>query len=110
MTTIKNLLVKGLIFIIKVYQKAISPLLPARCRYYPTCSVYGMHALSWHGVRGVPLVVMRILRCQPWGGSGVDFVPLPLYRYRFVACWHWISFVLKDTTSYRIWQNRLMKG
>lgn len=104
------MIVKLLLFVIKVYQKAISPLLPARCRFYPTCSSYGVHALSWHGVRGVLLVIRRILRCHPWGGSGVDFVPVPLYRCRFVVSALSVSFVFKDCFGYAAWQNHLMKG
>lgn len=73
-----------LISIISFYQKIISPLLPARCRYYPTCSSYGKQALAWHGVRsGSWLLLKRLSRCQPWGGHGVDFVPLPLDRYYY---------------------------
>lgn len=104
------MMVKFLLLVIKSYQKALSPLLPARCRFYPTCSSYGMHALSWHGVRGVALVIKRILRCQPWGGSGVDFVPLPLYRYHFVVSKRAVSVVFKDKLSYGAWRNHLMKG
>lgn len=104
------MITKCLLLVIRVYQKVFSPLLPARCRFYPTCSSYGVYALSWHGVRGVPLLVRRILRCQPWGGSGVDFVPLPLYRYHFVTSGASISFVVKDRLSYTAWRNHLMKG
>lgn len=102
------MIVKGLLFVIGLYQKAISPLLPARCRFYPTCSTYGKHALQWHGVRGIPLLLWRILRCQPFGGSGVDFVPLPLHRYQFVPSARVISLVYKDTLSYRAFRNYLM--
>lgn len=109
------MLVKFLLLVIKFYQKAISPLIPARCRYYPTCSAYGMHALKWHGVRGIPLVIRRILRCQPWGGSGVDFVPLSLARYRYVYCDDvaFIQFanrgIYKDRTSYQAVRNQMMR-
>lgn len=109
------MLVKFLLLVIKFYQKAISPLVPARCRFYPTCSVYGIHALKWHGVRGIPLVIRRILRCQPWGGSGVDFVPLPLACYRYVHCddTALVRFanmgVYKDRTSYLAVRNQMMK-
>ncbi|WP_230657053.1 membrane protein insertion efficiency factor YidD [Psychrobacter sp. I-STPA10] len=73
-----------LLVIIYIYQKLISPLLPALCRYYPTCSQYGHIALRWHGAwRGALLISARIARCHPWGGSGIDFVPLPLYRYYY---------------------------
>ncbi len=66
------------------YQLIISPVIPARCRYYPTCSNYGKQALAWHGVRsGSWLLLKRLGRCQPWGGHGIDFVPLPLDHYRY---------------------------
>lgn len=61
---------------IKFYQKAISPLTPPSCRYYPTCSQYAVEALRQHGpLRGTWLAARRILRCNPWGGSGYDPVP-----------------------------------
>lgn len=71
------------------YQKIVSPIIPARCRYYPTCSNYGKHALKWHGTRsGSLLLLKRICRCHPLGGHGIDFVPLPLhsYLYQYVPC------------------------
>ncbi len=73
-----------LLTLIKSYQRFISPPLPARCRYYPTCSEYGMQAIRWHGAkRGGWLTIKRICRCHPLGGHGIDFVPLPLYRLQF---------------------------
>ena len=70
------MVVKPFIAIIKSYQKWISPLLPARCRYQPTCSQYCIEALSIHGLfKGFFLGIRRILRCHPWGGSGHDPVP-----------------------------------
>ncbi|MBB68949.1 MAG: membrane protein insertion efficiency factor YidD [Flavobacteriaceae bacterium] len=70
------MVVKPLIAIIKSYQKWISPLLPARCRYQPTCSQYCIEALSIHGLfKGFFLGIRRVLRCHPWGGSGHDPVP-----------------------------------
>jgi putative membrane protein insertion efficiency factor len=69
---------------INIYQKIISPMIPARCRYYPTCSNYGKQALAWHGVwKGGWLLLKRLGRCQPWGGHGVDFVPIPLASYHY---------------------------
>ncbi|MBE0442201.1 MAG: membrane protein insertion efficiency factor YidD [Psychrobacter sp.] len=71
----------GLIFF---YQKIISPVIPARCRYYPTCSNYGKQALRWHGARtGSWLLLKRIGRCHPLGGHGIDFVPVPLASYKY---------------------------
>jgi putative membrane protein insertion efficiency factor len=58
------------------YRLAISPLLPRACRYTPTCSEYAMEALSRHGlVGGIGLAARRIIRCNPFGGSGYDQVP-----------------------------------
>ena len=60
---------------IRLYQRAISPLLPARCRYHPTCSEYAVGAIREYGVlRGVLLGAWRILRCNPWSHGGVDLV------------------------------------
>lgn len=62
--------------LIRSYQIALSPLLPPRCRYYPTCSHYALEAIQLHGARtGSYLALRRVLRCHPWGGSGVDWVP-----------------------------------
>ncbi|MCL1623980.1 membrane protein insertion efficiency factor YidD [Moraxella sp. Tifton1] len=67
-----------------MYQKVISPIIPARCRYYPTCSHYARQALTWHRLgRGLVLVLRRLLSCHPWGGHGVDFVPVPMYGYYY---------------------------
>jgi putative membrane protein insertion efficiency factor len=46
------------------------------CRYQPTCSAYSLEALEKHGaIKGSYLTIRRILRCHPWGGSGIDNVP-----------------------------------
>lgn len=58
------------------YQTCISPFTPPACRFTPTCSEYAKQALRKHGpVKGLLLAVWRILRCNPWGGSGYDPVP-----------------------------------
>ena len=65
-----------LILPIRFYQKCISPLFPPVCRFTPTCSQYAVEALRKHGpIKGLYLSVKRILRCNPWGGSGYDPVP-----------------------------------
>ncbi|WP_083338759.1 membrane protein insertion efficiency factor YidD [Chromobacterium sphagni] len=65
-----------LILLIRFYQLAISPWLPPRCRYQPTCSSYAIEAVRKHGVlKGGWLAARRIGRCHPWGGSGYDPVP-----------------------------------
>lgn len=72
----KSLLVAPFLFLIKVYQTLISPLLPSTCRYQPTCSHYAKEALQRHGLlKGGKLALKRILSCHPWGGSGFDPVP-----------------------------------
>ena len=63
---------------IRWYQRNISAGMPARCRYSPTCSQYGLEAIQVHGlVKGTLLAVWRILRCNPWTKGGVDWVPKP---------------------------------
>ncbi|MCY3564077.1 MAG: membrane protein insertion efficiency factor YidD [Acidimicrobiia bacterium] len=63
---------------LKLYQERISPNLGRRCRYLPTCSAYARTAVERFGVtRGVVLTVRRLLRCQPFGSSGYDPVPVP---------------------------------
>lgn len=61
---------------IRLYQKFISPLFPARCKYYPTCSCYAVDAYKKHGIiKGTVLTGWRLLRCNPWSLGGVDKVP-----------------------------------
>ena len=63
-------------FIIKVYQKIISPLTPPSCRFYPTCSNYGLEAIETHGaMKGSWLAVRRISKCHPFHEGGFDPVP-----------------------------------
>jgi putative membrane protein insertion efficiency factor len=58
---------------IRLYQRLISPLMPARCRYHPTCSAYAVEAVRDYGVlRGAVLAAWRLLRCNPWSAGGVD--------------------------------------
>lgn len=65
-----------LVLLVRVYQVLLSPLLPASCRYTPSCSAYAIEALERHGaVRGGGLAVRRILRCHPFRPGGYDPVP-----------------------------------
>jgi putative membrane protein insertion efficiency factor len=58
---------------IRFYQRWISPAIPARCRYYPSCSHYAVQAIRRYGVlRGLVLAGWRLLRCNPWSHGGVD--------------------------------------
>jgi len=65
-----------LVLPIRVYRRVISPLLPRRCRFYPSCSEYAVEAIQRHGaIRGGWLAVRRILRCHPFHPGGHDPVP-----------------------------------
>jgi uncharacterized protein len=60
---------------IRLYQRVISPVLPARCKYHPSCSQYAVEAIRQYGIlRGVVLATWRLLRCNPWSHGGVDYV------------------------------------
>lgn len=61
---------------IRFYRKYISPNTPPSCRFSPTCSEYAYEAIDKYGIlKGGRLAIWRILRCNPWGGSGWDPVP-----------------------------------
>lgn len=61
---------------IRAYQLVISPLLGARCRYYPSCSQYALDAVGLHGsLRGSWLAIRRLARCHPFHPGGYDPVP-----------------------------------
>ena len=105
--------------LIVFYQKIVSPIIPARCRYYPTCSNYGKQALTWHGARkGGWLLLRRLSRCHPLGGHGIDFVPLPLasYSYQYISFTDVLNTdnqglgVYRDNNSYVSQLNHLMKS
>ncbi|MEI3542444.1 MAG: membrane protein insertion efficiency factor YidD [Acutalibacteraceae bacterium] len=67
---------KFFIRIIKFYQRNISINKPPRCRFYPTCSEYGLQAIEQHGlIKGLLLTGCRILRCNPLFKGGYDPVP-----------------------------------
>ena len=64
------------IFLIKIYQHIISPILGPKCRFTPTCSQYAIQSFQKYGLfKGFWLSAKRISRCHPWGGSGYDPVP-----------------------------------
>lgn len=69
------------VFLIRVYQWTISPLLGPNCRFYPSCSQYAADAVERFGLpRGAWLAVKRIGRCHPWHPGGYDPVPDPQAR------------------------------
>ncbi|MCF0136673.1 MAG: membrane protein insertion efficiency factor YidD [Lachnospiraceae bacterium] len=65
-----------LLFLIRIYQKWISPLKKPCCRFYPTCSCYAKEAIMKYGAgKGTKLAIKRILRCHPFHEGGYDPVP-----------------------------------
>lgn len=76
MATVLALPSRGLVLLIRGYQRYISPALPARCRFYPSCSQYALEAITRHGaLRGSWLAARRLARCHPFHPGGVDPVP-----------------------------------
>jgi len=73
---LNKILIYPLIFIIKIYQKFISPVLLPSCRYNPTCSQFSIEALNKFGLlKGLWLSLKRLSKCHPFGGSGYNPVP-----------------------------------
>ncbi len=67
---------KLLIFLIRFYQKYLSPLKTTKCPYCPTCSAYGLEAVQKYGaIKGGGLALWRIMRCNPFSHGGFDPVP-----------------------------------
>jgi putative membrane protein insertion efficiency factor len=65
--------------VVRLYQIAFSPLVGFHCRHVPTCSQYSDEALERCGLwAGGWMTLARLLRCQPWGTSGLDYVPVEL--------------------------------
>lgn len=70
------MLKKAMIAFIRFYQIALSPLKPPSCRFYPTCSQYGLEAIERFGpIKGGYLTIKRLLKCHPFHPGGFDYVP-----------------------------------
>jgi uncharacterized protein len=70
---------------ITVYQRVVSPAIPRRCKYEPTCSRYAVEAIREYGIlRGAVLAAWRLLRCNPWSYGGYD----PVEAQRVFATGH----------------------
>lgn len=79
------------------YHTKVSPLFPRRCKYFPTCSQYMEIAIRRFGfLRGFPLGVLRLLRCQPWSEGGIDDVP---HRYSLFYRFGWSRAHEEPTTE-----------
>lgn len=92
-TRLRKALTAPFLFLIAVYQRAISPVLHAAagpafgCRFHPTCSHYAADALRAHGLlRGLALAAWRLLRCTPLSAGGHDPVPPPRPAPRRPRC------------------------
>jgi putative membrane protein insertion efficiency factor len=69
---------KSVLVVLRFYSDGISPYLPQRCRFHPSCSRYTHEAIEKHGVwQGSYLGAKRILKCHPWHEGGFDPVPEP---------------------------------
>jgi putative membrane protein insertion efficiency factor len=80
---------------ILVYRYGISPVIGPRCRFYPSCSEYGIEALGRFGLlRGLWLTGARLVRCHPWHSGGVDPVP-----DTFVICPTYLGRVIRDAAQ-----------
>jgi len=77
--------------VVKLYQYTLSPLIGPRCRHLPTCSEYADEAIAGFGLwAGSWMALARLLRCHPWGTSGLDFVPKTLpARARWYLPWRY---------------------
>jgi putative membrane protein insertion efficiency factor len=65
------------VFLIRLYQWTVSPLLGPRCRFHPSCSQYALQAVQQHGaLKGTGLALRRLVRCHPFHPGGFDPVPL----------------------------------
>ena len=75
------------IALIRLYQRVVSPIIPQRCKYYPTCSEYAAGAVRQYGIlRGLVLAGWRLLRCNPLSNGGFDYVEdQKLFRTRAPA-------------------------
>ena len=74
--TVGDLMVFVFVGLIRGYQMTISPMLGQVCRYYPSCSHYGLGAIRQHRAgKGIVLTAWRIMRCNPWSKGGSDPVP-----------------------------------
>ena len=89
----KNPFIYVAIALLKIYKFTLSPVLFAlgvRCRHEPGCANYSIEAFYSHGVwRGFWLTLSRLLRCHPWGSSGIDPVPKAVHKQAFWAPWRY---------------------
>lgn len=69
---INSLISKGILILIKIYRRFISPFMPAQCRFVPTCSEYAEEAIKKYGLKGILFAIKRIIKCHPFHPGGYD--------------------------------------
>lgn len=85
MSRARHLVRRAAIGPIEAYRRWVSPALPRRCKYEPTCSAYAVEAIERFGIlRGLILAAWRLLRCNPWSHGGFD----PVTQQRLFASRH----------------------
>ncbi|PIE99673.1 MAG: membrane protein insertion efficiency factor YidD [Propionibacterium sp.] len=83
---IGKILAIPMIWFVRAWRKLISPLYGDVCKYYPSCSTYGLVALQHHGAfKGGALTISRVLRCNPWSKGGFDYVPGTAEHEQYLA-------------------------
>ena len=89
--SIGRLLVTPLVWCIRPYQLLISPMRPPTCRYYPSCSAYGLGSVQQRGlVVGSALTAWRIVRCNPWASGGIDDVRPARHGRYAITSFGWV--------------------
>jgi putative membrane protein insertion efficiency factor len=74
--TLSKITIAPFVALIRLYKALVSPWLGSRCRFSPTCAEYSIDCFKAHGVfKGIILSIKRIVRCNPFGGDGLDPVP-----------------------------------
>lgn len=73
MNMFREIIKKGILGILRLYQRFISPIKPRTCRFYPTCSEYAIQAINKYGIlKGMGKIIIRVLKCQPFHPGGYD--------------------------------------
>ncbi|PHR61614.1 MAG: membrane protein insertion efficiency factor YidD [Robiginitomaculum sp.] len=89
----KNPFIHLAVGLLRLYKLTLSPAFSAlgiKCRYEPSCSSYSIDAFQRHGVwRGFWITLARLLRCHPWGSSGLDPVPECAHKHPFWTPWRY---------------------
>jgi|GEM_PF-425792 len=93
-----RIVIRGLIGLVRVWQTLFSAWMAPSCRFVPSCSDYAIQALREHGLwMGSWLTIRRLLRCHPFGGSGLDEVPACSHRHHHQP--HEADTTAKDTSN-----------